>query len=176
MPRAIDRLVAIKEPFEFRVRAFDESAEEAAVMGYCTKRMGTGGEAHATAEVFRAQRAEIAPFQGETRTTSIQTLVVGDVAIVGVPAELFTVLGQEIKRLSPFRHTIIAELSNDWVGYVPDSRGHELGGYQTWTGHHSYAEPGTGERMVAAAVSQLGRLEEQLREQAGRGGARGDER
>jgi hypothetical protein len=149
-------------------------------MSYCSKRMGTVGEAHATAEVFRAQRAEIAPHQGETRTTSIQTLAIGDVAIVGVPAELFTVLGVEIKRQSPFRHTVIAELSNDWVGYVPDSRGHELGGYQTWTGHHSYCEPGTGERMVATALSQLGRLQEQLqeqlREQAGHGGGRGEKR
>jgi hypothetical protein len=180
VPRAIDGLAAIKEPFEFRVRAFDESAEEEAVMSYCTKRMGTLGEANATAEVFRKQRAEIAPHQGETRTTSIQTLAIGDVAIVGVPAELFTVLGVEIKRQSPFRHTVIAELSNDWVGYVPDSSGHELGGYQTWTGHHSYGEPGTGERMVATALSQLGRLQkqlqEQLREQAGQGGDHGDER
>ena len=175
-PRPVHRLDAIKEPFEFRVRVFDESAEEEAVKGYCSKRVGNEEAAEGIALVFRTQRAEIAPHQGETRTTSIQTLAIGDVAIVGVPAELFTVLGLEIKRHSPFRHTLIAELSNDWVGYVPDSRGHQLGGYQTWTGHHSYCEPGTGERMVATAVSQLERLREQLREQAGHGGERGDER
>ena len=157
-PREVTRLGAIKEPFEFRVRAFDESAEEEAVKRYCSKRVGSEEAAESIALVFRTQRAEIAPHQGETRTTSIQTLVIGDVAIVGVPAEFFTVLGQEIKRQSPFRHTFISELSNDWVGYVPDSRGHELGGYQTWTGHHSYCEPGTGERMVATALDQLQRL------------------
>ena len=157
-PRPVERLAALKEPFEFRVRSFDDSAEEEAVTGYCTKRMGSPGEAAATALVFRTQRAEIAPHQGETRTTSIQTVAIGDVAIVAVPAELFTVLGQEIKRRSPFRHTVVAELSNDWIGYVPDAEGHALGGYQTWTGHHSYCEPGTGERMVAAAIEQLGRL------------------
>ena len=162
-PRPVHRLDAIKEPFEFRVRVFDESAEEEAVKGYCSKRVGSEEAAEGIALVFRTQRAEIAPHQGETRTTSIQTLVIGDVAIVGVPAEFFTVLGQEIKRQSPFRHTFIAELSNDWVGYIPDSRGHELGGYQTWTGHHSYGEPGTGERMVATAVNQLKRLHEQHR-------------
>ena len=162
-PRPVHRLDAIKEPFEFRVRVFDESAEEEAVKGYCSKRVGSEEAAEGIALVFRTQRAEIAPHQGETRTTSIQTLVIGDVAIVGVPAEFFTVLGLEIKRQSPFRHTVIAELSNDWVGYIPDSRGHELGGYQTWTGHHSYSEPGTGERMVATALNQLERLHEQLR-------------
>jgi len=156
--RPVARLAALKEPFEFRVRAFEESAEEEAVKTYCAKRMGNAEAAEATALVFRRQRAEIAPHRGETRSTSIQTLVVGDVAIVAVPAEFFTVLGQEIKRRSPFRHTFVAELSNDWVGYVPDTRGHALGGYQTWTGHHSYCEPGTGERMVAAALGQLERL------------------
>jgi len=157
-PRPIRRLAALKEPFDFRIRAFDESAEEEAVTGYCRKRVGSEEAADAIALVFRTQRAEIAPHRGETRTTSIQTLAIGDVAIVGVPAEFFTVLGQEIKRQSPFRHTFVSELSNDWIGYVPDRKGHELGGYQTWTGHHSYCEPGTGERMVAAAVSQLERL------------------
>jgi hypothetical protein len=176
-PRPVHRLDAIKEPFDFRVRAFDESAEEGAVTGYCRKRVGSDEAADAIALVFRTQRAEIAPHQGETRTTSIQTLAIGDVAIVAVPAEFFTILGQEIKRQSPFRHTFISELSNDWVGYVPDRKGHELGGYQTWTGHHSYCEPGTGERMVATAVSQLERLYDQGRAgteqgRTGDGGAR----
>jgi hypothetical protein len=157
-PRDVRRLDGLQEPFSFRIRAFDESAEEEAVISYCRKRAGSPEAAESIAEVFRTQRAEIAPHRGETRTTSIQALSVGDVAIVGVPAEFFTVLGQEIKRRSPFRHTFVAELSDDWIGYVPDRRGHELGGYQTWAGHHSYCEPGTGERMVAAAVDLLDRL------------------
>jgi hypothetical protein len=44
------------------------------------------------------------------------------VAIVGVPAEYFTVLGVDIKRRSPFEHTYIAELANDWIGYLPGAR------------------------------------------------------
>jgi hypothetical protein len=85
-------------------------------------------------------------------------MLVGDVAIVGVPAELFTSLGVEIKRRSPFADTFITELSNDWIGYLPDREAHRLGGYQVWTGLHSYAEPGTGERMVDEAVKLLERL------------------
>jgi neutral ceramidase len=159
-PRSVGRLAALREPFDFRVRVFDEAAEEEAVTGYCRRRMASREAADAAAAVFRTQRAEIAPHQRERRTTWLQTLVVGDVAIVAVPAEFFTVLGQEIKRTSPFRDTIVAELANDWIGYVPDRRGHELGGYQAWTGHHSYCEPGTGERMVAATRSLLERLHE----------------
>ena len=63
-----------------------------------------------------------------------------------------------IKRRSPFKHTIIAELANDWIGYLPDREAHRLGGYQTWTGLHSYAEPGTGERLADESVRLLDEL------------------
>jgi hypothetical protein len=146
-------VAAVKRPFIFHVRRFDEQAEEQAVTAYCTKRIGPGAEG--VIEVFRKMRKELAAQQGEQRTTWIQAIRVGDVVIVGVPAEFFTVLGTEIKRRSPFPQTFIAELSNDWIGYLPDREGHQLGGYQVWTGFHSYAEPGTGERVVDTAVEIL---------------------
>ena len=76
--------------------------------------------------------------------------MIGDIAIVGVPGEFFTVLGQEIKRRSPFRYTYVFELANDYIGYIPDRAAFGLGGYQTWTGLHSFLEPGTGEEIVVA--------------------------
>lgn len=153
IPRPVDRVAAVKKPFTFQVRTFDESKEDAAVSVYCRKRTPT--QADKTIAVFRDQRKVLAPQQGAERVTWVQAVLIGDVAIVGVPAEFFTTLGQEIKRRSPFRYTYVAELANDWVGYLPDRKGHELGGYQTWTGLHSYAEPGTGERVVDAAVGLL---------------------
>jgi hypothetical protein len=149
-------LAAMKKPFEFRVRTFDEQAEEKAVTDYCTKRIGA--PAPGVIEVFRNMRSVLAPQQGELRTTWVQVIRIGDVAIIGVPAEFFTVLGVELKRRSPLPHTYIAELSNDWIGYLPDREGHQLGGYQVWTGFHSYAEPGTGERVVEMAVDMLKEL------------------
>jgi hypothetical protein len=146
-------LAAMKKPFEFRVRTFDEQAEEKAVTDYCTKRIGA--PAPGVIEVFRNMRSVLAPQQGELRSTWVQVIRIGDVAIIGVPAEFFTVLGVELKRRSPLPHTYIAELSNDWIGYLPDREGHQLGGYQVWTGFHSYAEPGTGERVVDMAVDML---------------------
>jgi hypothetical protein len=83
---------------------------------------------------------------------------IGDLALVGVPAEFFTKFGLDIKNRSPFRRTYIAELANDWIGYLPDLDAHKLGGYQVWTGYHSFAEPGTGERMVDAVVQLLQEL------------------
>ena len=65
-----------------------------------------------------------------------------------------------IKERSPIKKTFVAELSNDWIGYLPDLEAHRLGGYQVWTGYHSYYEPGTGERMVDEVLQLLEMLKE----------------
>src|SRR3954462_11443654 len=104
-------------------------------------------------------RKRRAPRQGEVRKTWVQAVVVGDVALVGVPGEFFTVLGREIKLRSPYRDTFVFELANDYVGYIPDAPGFDRGGYQVWTGLHSFLERGSGEAIVDAAVETLGRLQ-----------------
>jgi hypothetical protein len=152
----VDRLAALKQPFVFKVRTFDEESEDRAVSDYCRERSGRSAEP--IIEVFRTMRRELAPHKGQERTTWLQVMRIGPVAVVGVPAELFTGLGVEIKRRSPFEHTVVVELANDWIGYLPDREAHRLGGYQVWTGLHSYAEPGTGERMVDRAVDLLDKL------------------
>ena len=152
-PRAVDRLAGIRRPFKFKVRHFDEQKEDAAVSDYCRKYLGPYGET--VIKVFREMRKELAAMQGEERETWLQALLIGDVAIVGVPAEYFTKLGLDIKNRSPFRYTYVAELANDWIGYLPDRDGHVLGGYQTWMGLHSFAEPGTGERVADEIVRML---------------------
>lgn len=154
--RPVTRLAASKRLFEFRIRQFDEATEDKAVVRYCRKWVGPYGEK--VIPVFRDMRKKLAPHRGEKRATWIQALLIGDVAIVGVPAEFFTQLGMDIKNRSPFRHTYIAGLANDWIGYLPDRASHKLGGYQVWTGHHSYAEVGTGERMVDEVVEMLNDL------------------
>jgi hypothetical protein len=157
-PHPVRRVAALKVPFQYKVRTFDEAKEDAAVTAYCRVRAPKGADD--IIRVFRDQRKVLAPLQGRERSTWVQAVLIGDVAIVGVPAEYFTVLGQDIKRRSPFRYTYVAELANDWIGYLPDRKGHQLGGYQTWTGLHSFAEPGTGERIADIAVELLEKLKE----------------
>jgi hypothetical protein len=99
----------------------------------------------------------IAPEQGKGRETWMQAMRIGDLAIVGVPGELFTCSGELIKRRSPFPHTYIAGLANDWIGYIPNKEGFQLGGYQVWTGTRSYVEPGTGERVVESGLQSAGK-------------------
>ena len=100
-------------------------------------------------------RKELASHQGEVRKTWLQAMLIGDVAFVAVPGEFFTSLGVEIKRRSPFRYTYIVELANDYIGYIPDKEGYRSGGYQVWTGYHSFIEEGAGEAIVDEAVRML---------------------
>ena len=155
-PHAVHQLRSVKRSFRFRVRTFDEASEDEKVTSYVRKYAPT--IADKTIDIFRDMRRALKPTQGQTRETVIQTLVIGDVALVGVPAEYFTSLGVDIKKRSPFPHTYIAELANDWIGYLPDREAHRLGGYQTWMGFQSFAEPGTGERMADDVIDMLNEI------------------
>jgi hypothetical protein len=157
--RPVDRVDSIRKEITVRVRHFNEEDDERAVSSYCTKRIKDPAAAQSVIATFRAMRRKLADRQGQPRKTWVQAVRIGDVALVGVPGEFFTTLGEEIKRQSPFRYTYVFELANDYIGYIPDRPSYLRGGYQTWTGLHSYLEPGTGEQIVAEAVELLGKLE-----------------
>ena len=153
----VTRLAAIKRPFFVRVRHFDEAQEDEAVSYYCLKRIQDNP--YYIISIFRRGREIVRPDQGKVLETWLQAMVIGDVAIVGVPAELFTSLGLEIKRRSPFGRTYVAELANDTIGYLADEEAYDLGGYQVWTSsNNSYAERGTGERIVDEILAMLNEL------------------
>ena len=153
-PHELNKIVGRRNEISLKVREFDEAKDDAAVVAYCTKRQPAPYH-EKTINIFRDMRKQVAPRQGQERKSWVQAIVLGDVALVGVPGEFFTVLGQEIKLQSPYRYTYVFELANDYVGYIPDAKGHDLGGYQTWTGLHSYLAKGSGEQVVKEAVGLL---------------------
>jgi hypothetical protein len=156
-PRSADRVIGRRKEITLKVRDFDEAKDDEAVVAYCTKRQPKE-YAPKTIEIFRAMRKVLAPQKGQERKTWVQVILIGDVALVGVPGEFFTYLGQEIKRRSPYRDTFVFELANDYVGYIPDARAFDRGGYQVWTGLHSYLARGSGEIIVDEAVGLLNEL------------------
>jgi hypothetical protein len=163
-PHPVDRVEGIREEVTVKYRDFDDAKDDAAVAAYEAYKLKDHPQiAQFVVDVFRDMRKELAPRKNEERKTWVQAIRVGDTAVVGVPAEFFTVLGQDIKRRSPFRHTYVFELANDYVGYLPDRRGFEQGGYQTWTGLHSFTAPGTGEMIVDEALGLLRTLHEGAR-------------
>ncbi len=147
---------SVKREIEYRVRTFDEVKEDRAVSDYCRKRSPRGAER--TISIFREMRKELSPHQGEVRKTWVQVVVVGDIAFVGVPGQMFANLGFEIKRRSPYRYTYVIGLANDEIGYLAERRDFQLGGYQLWMGLHSSSAEQTGEAIVEHALRILEEL------------------
>ncbi len=147
-PGLFGPIKCLRRRFAYRVREFDEADEDAKVAHYSHRYLGASAEGNI--EVMRGQRAQLAPFQGQERHSFLHAILLGRVAIVGVPCELFARLGLEIRRRSPFRHTLVLGLANDDFGYVGDREGLRLGGYQMWVSPHCPGEAGTGACAWAA--------------------------
>jgi hypothetical protein len=75
-----------------------------------------------------------------------------DLAWVSLPGEVFVGLGLAIKDGSPFRQTMIAELANGSVGYVPTREAYPQGNYEVVSAR---CAAGSGEMLVDAALKQL---------------------
>lgn len=69
------------------------------------------------------------PHDGRIADVPVHVLRLGEIAIVGLPGEIFTDWGKVIKHWSPAKYTLIAELANDWFGYIPTTDQAQRGGY-----------------------------------------------
>jgi hypothetical protein len=81
-----------------------------------------------------------------------------DFAIVTNPFELFCEIGLTIKAGSPFRHTMVATLTNGARGYVPTRKAFDGKGYETWFGEHSYLSKEAGEMTGEVSANLLEEL------------------
>ena len=87
----------------------------------------------------------------------------GEVALVTNPAELFVEFGIEIKERSPFKTTIVAELTNGYCGYVGPEDAFALGGYEVQrTVYTCRLSKESGRRMTDATVNLLEALYREL--------------
>ena len=69
--------------------------------------------------------------KGQPLEAEVQVIALGrDVAWVGLPGKIFVEHGKAIKIASPFKFTIIAELANGSLGYVPDRKAYPEGAYE----------------------------------------------
>lgn len=91
---------------------------------------------------------------GETLPLDVQVITLGrDVAIVSLPGEVFVELGLAIKNASPFKTTLVIELSNNVETiYIPTRFAYVGGGYEVVS---STLEPGGGELLAEAAIRML---------------------
>jgi hypothetical protein len=80
------------------------------------------------------------------RAAPVQLARIGDIVLVGWPAEVFVELGIELRQRSPFPMTFVATFANDTAGYIPTEaayeskgRGNEFGRYPREFAPHLYA-------------------------------------
>jgi neutral ceramidase len=78
-----------------------------------------------------------------------------DTALVCLPGEIFTELGMAIKHDSPFKYTFVMSVCNDRPSYVPTRKAFKEGSYEVT---NSRVQPGSGEKLVKAAVRLLKQL------------------
>jgi neutral ceramidase len=96
---------------------------------------------------------DVAQRGGRPIEAEVQVIALGnDLAWVGLPGEIFTELGMEIKKSSPFRQTIVAELANGSIGYVPTKRAYGEGNYEVISAR---CAEGSGEMLVEVALRLL---------------------
>ena len=76
----------------------------------------------------------------DTLTVKLQAVRIGDTALCGIPFEAFVEIGLELKKRSPFAHTVVVGLANGRHGYLPTVEQHKLGGYETWLGTNTVQE------------------------------------
>lgn len=89
----------------------------------------------------------------DEQTFEIQCLAVGDVCFVGVPGEVVSELGQEIKWNSPFAHTYIAYLATGYCGYIVPANLMAAGGYESQS--HRFASRDTLKLLKTVSDAQF---------------------
>ncbi len=106
---------------------------------------------------FAGLRLEMYQNQHCPDHAEVLAIRVGDVALVGLPGEVFCEIGMELRRCSPAPHTLVAGLCGDAIGYLPTRESFAQGGYEVTTGS-TFHQPGAAERLGQSAIDQLRRL------------------
>lgn len=102
-------------------------------------------------QAFKA--LDVAARLGKPHALEVQVISLGDdLAWVSLPGEIFVELGLTIKAGSPFRQTMIAELANGSIGYIPTRVAYPQGNYEVVS---TRCGEGSGEMLVDSALKQL---------------------
>lgn len=116
------------------------------------QRLNWGGGKHYE-EVFEPLLEHVAHMPAHW-ITPVNAARIGPFAIASSPGELFVEYGFAIKQRSPFPHTVVAELTNDWAWYLPTKAAFEQQVYETLVGANQIALEGV-ETLADTAVDLL---------------------
>jgi hypothetical protein len=118
-----------------------------------TLRASTGRTPKPQPEIYaqEALHLQAAP----VRTLKLQALRIGDLAVTGIPNEVFAITGLKLKARSPLGLTMNIELANGAEGYIPPVEQHALGGYATWPARTAGLEVEAEPKIVEALLRLL---------------------
>jgi neutral ceramidase len=116
-----------------------------------------GRELKGYEEVYARETVLIAKYP-DTVKLRLQVIRVGDLAIAAIPCEVFTEIGLEVKKASPFPVTCVVSLANGYNGYLPTPAQHALGGYETWRARSSYLGVKSSDEIVKQVKGLMGQL------------------
>ena len=60
----------------------------------------------------------------------LKAIAIGDLAIVTAPCEMFSSIGERAKAESPYKQTLVFQLTDGSIGYIPSTCAYEHGGYE----------------------------------------------
>ncbi len=85
----------------------------------------------------------------------LQVHRLGGLSIAAIPCEVFTAIGLDLRKRSPFAGHFTISLANGYNGYLPTPEQHRLGGYETWRARSSYLEVGASDKITGELVGLL---------------------
>ncbi|MCK5463979.1 MAG: hypothetical protein KAI95_13220, partial [Bacteroidales bacterium] len=99
---------------------------------------------------------DVAERKGKPIEAEVQVFTLGDdFAIVSLPGEVFVELGIYIKERSPYPATMVLELTNGSVDYIPDRKAFVEGNYEAVSAR---CAPGSGELLVERVLEILNEM------------------
>jgi hypothetical protein len=83
--------------------------------------------------------------------TFIKIVLLDDLIFVGIPGEIFSTLGKQIEEGLKPRKVVLVGYCWDYIGYIPDIKAYEEGGYETLA---TLLEKGEGEKIVETVIKE----------------------
>jgi neutral ceramidase len=87
--------------------------------------------------------------------TVLQGMAVHNFALVTFPGEVYVEFGLEVKKLSPYKPTMVIGLANSMVGYIPKKEAFAQGGYEVRTAWTSQLVYNAGDILVSLVKSKI---------------------
>ncbi|KPL21675.1 MAG: hypothetical protein AMS23_08975 [Bacteroides sp. SM1_62] len=150
-PLEVDRIKASSEIVELPLAEFSE--DDVAKAREITGKFGERDAAPFMEMVEAYKIVDVFDRKGKPIQAEVQVFTLGDdFAIVSLPGEVFVELGLYIKERSPYPYTMVIELANGSVDYIPDRKAFLEGNYEPVSAR---CAPGSGEILVEKTLEML---------------------